>query len=482
MKVRRIAVFAFCAVVVANAALPTASLASSDKQLERVRGVVGYRAAADGPLHQIVGRLDLADDAWAVTENAAAALLRLADSSEIELGEKTVVQVGAFNSAQSGAQNTIVVEHGALHFKIRHPAGMRSNYVFQTGTSQIAVRGTEAYVVSGPRGTQVFCVECTPGDVTIRTGARVITIVTGQTATILGASAAGASITVGANAALHNPALDQFVASHGALAANPAVVAADPTGVVGSSVASAGAGAAAGTVTAAAAAAAGVAVAAGASHGSSSTTTSTPPPTPTTVQFVTTVSTPTPAPSATPAPTATSSASATPAPTATPQPTATPTSASVVFPTPTPTPAPTPTATPTPTPTPTPNYGTLYVSPMYLTLTTQQPTGAFGVQQSGLGGTITMSAGECRGDIESISISPSSAPVGPSRTTVTVSATGHGKSGAKGDCTIRVQGIGGATATVSVSIDVNHGNSKSDDARARSAAPPAPSPTPGPHH
>jgi hypothetical protein len=461
MKVRRIAVFAFCSVVVANAALPTASLASSDKQLERVRGVVGYRAAADGPLHQIVGRLDLADDAWAVTENAAAALLRLADSSEIELGEKTVVQVGAFNTAQSGAQNTIVVEHGALHFKIRHPAGMRSNYVFQTGTSQIAVRGTEAYVVSGPRGTQVFCVECTPGDVAIRTGARVITIVTGQTATILGASAANAAITVGANATLHNPALDQFVASHTALAANPAVIAADPTGVVGGGVASAGAGAAAGTVAAAAAAAAGVAVAAGASHASSgTTTTSTPPPTPTTVQFVTTVSTPTPTP------------------TATPQPTATPTSAAVVFPTPTPTPTP----TPAPTPTPTPNYGTLYVSPMYLTLTSQQPTGSFGVQQSGPSGTITMSVGDCRGDVDSLSISPSSAPVGPSRTTVTVSATGHGKSGAKGDCTIRVQGIGGATATVSVSIDVNHGNSKSDDARARSAAPPAPSPTPGPHH
>ena len=472
MDVRRIANFApwrriglvALSAVVANAATPAASYASSDKQLERVRGVVGYRAAADAPLHQVVGRLDLADDVWAVTENAAAALLRLADSSEIELGEKTVVQVGAFNTAQSGGQNTIVVDHGALHFKIRHPAGMRSNYVFQTGTSQIAVRGTEAYVVAGPRGTQVFCVECTPGDVTIRTGARVITIVTGQTATILGASAANAAITVGANATPHNPAVDQFVASHTALAANPSVVAADPTGVVGGGLAPAGAGAAAGTVTAAAAAAAGVAVAAGASHGSGGGSSATPPPTATTVQFVTTVATPTP----TPAPTATPVPTATPAPTPTPTPTATPTSASVVF--------------PTPTPTPTPNYGTLYVSPMSLSLTSQQPTASFSVQQSGPGGTIAMSAGDCRADVASLAISPSSAPVGPAHTTVTVSATGHGKSGAKGDCTIRVQGLGGAVATVSVSIDVNHGNGKSDDARARSTGTPAPTPAPGPHH
>jgi FecR-like protein len=298
MKALRIGTVATLGALVVSGTLPAATAATPGTQLERLRGAVGYRASTGSPVRSVISRVDLADDAWAVTDAAAAALLRLADSSEIELGEKTVIQVGAFSGAQSGEQNTIVVERGALHVMLHDTASVRANYVVQTGTSQIALRATDAYVVAGPRGTQVFCVACAPGDVTIRTGARVVTIVTGEAATILGASPAAAAVSVGANATTHNPAVDQFAASRTSLAPNPAVVAVDPTGAVDGRPAPAGAGSAAGTIAAAAAVAAGVAVAAGASHGSGGASSS-PPPAPTTVQFVTTTSSPTPAPAAT---------------------------------------------------------------------------------------------------------------------------------------------------------------------------------------
>ena len=326
MKARRIGSIAMLGVLVVNGALPSATSASSGKELERVRGTVGYRASEGAPLRTVTGRLDLADDGWVVTETSAAALLRLEGSSEIELGEKTAVQVGALGTARSGGPNTIVVDRGALHMTI-HAARVGSSYVFQTGTSQIAVREADAYVVAGPRGTQVFCAACAPGDLTIRTGTHVTTIVTGEAATILGASPAGAAIRVGANAAVHNPAVDQFAASRSALAANAAVVAADPTGAADGRSAPAGTGAAVATMAAAAAVAAGVAAAAAGSSHSSGGVSSSPPQAPTIVQFVTTTASPTPAPGPAQPPTApaplaphaTTPAAATPTPSPTPR-------------------------------------------------------------------------------------------------------------------------------------------------------------------
>ncbi len=108
-----------------------------------MKGIVGYEPEPNAPFKAIFGRLDLPDNAVAVTQAGAQAVLRLADSSEIDIGEKTSVQVGAFNAVSSGRQNEIVLNGGSLHFNIRHPAGGQSNYKFTTATSQIAVRGTE---------------------------------------------------------------------------------------------------------------------------------------------------------------------------------------------------------------------------------------------------------------------------------------------------------------------------------------------------
>lgn len=210
MLVRRLGIgalvasFAFCSTTIALDAV------GGDKQLARVKGIVGYEPAPNAPFKAIFGRLDLPDDAVAVTQAGAQAVLRLADSSEIDIGEKTSVQVGAFNAISSGKQNEIVLNGGTLHFNIRHPAGGQSNYKFTTATSQIAVRGTEGFLVSSASGTQVVCVSCAAGDVTIQTSGQFTSIVSGQTATITGSSAANASVSVASNSTATNSSLSQF--------------------------------------------------------------------------------------------------------------------------------------------------------------------------------------------------------------------------------------------------------------------------------
>ena len=209
MLLRRLGVSALLALLAFGSTSDPLGAAAGDKQLARVKGIVGYQTAANAPFKAIFGRLDMPDDAIAVTQAGGAAVLRLKDSSEIDIGEKTSIQVGAFNGVDSGKTNEIVLNGGALHFNIRHPVGGQSNYKFTTATSQIAVRGTEGFLLSGASGTQVVCVSCAVGDVTVQTGSQVTTIVSGQTAVISGTSAANASVQV-VSSSPNNSALSQF--------------------------------------------------------------------------------------------------------------------------------------------------------------------------------------------------------------------------------------------------------------------------------
>ncbi|MDP9017278.1 MAG: FecR family protein, partial [Candidatus Eremiobacteraeota bacterium] len=136
--------------------VPQSALGAQDKELQRDRGSVSYQDAS-GASHPVSGKIVLADDVLALTGRASAASLNLPDSSVVALGENTRVRVGAFNTGQNGPGSTIRVEGGALKFAIKHPGGSRSNYTFQTPTSQIAVRGTEGFLVVGPQGTQLVC-------------------------------------------------------------------------------------------------------------------------------------------------------------------------------------------------------------------------------------------------------------------------------------------------------------------------------------
>jgi hypothetical protein len=208
--------------------------ATDDKQLERVRGTVEYQIVAGARPLPIFGRIDLPDESVAITLANSRARLALVDSSIVEIGETTRVRLGAFNAIDLSKPTVVTLQLGAIHFTIRHPVGGRSNYRFVTPTSQIAVRGTEGYLVTGPTGTDFYCVDCGAGDVTVTVGARRYDLVTGEQAIIIGATPATASVDVVARPCA-NPAaialsdgklgavipLDQRVDTTGAIGGDP---------------------------------------------------------------------------------------------------------------------------------------------------------------------------------------------------------------------------------------------------------------------
>ncbi len=188
-------VFALVACLVAGAVPHITQAAGGSKQLQRVKGTVGYSTVADaGDFKTVFGKFDLPDDDYAVTKAQSTAVLAMPDSSLISLGENTSVKVGAFDSASASPGSTITVNGGALRFDIKRPEGGVANYHFVTPTSQVAVRGTVGLLAFVNGITTVGCVVCAADSVAVTVGTQTITLVTGQ---FLAISAAGA-ITTGA--------------------------------------------------------------------------------------------------------------------------------------------------------------------------------------------------------------------------------------------------------------------------------------------
>jgi hypothetical protein len=297
MLVRRLSVGALSFLAVLSIMATRVSPESGDKQLARVKGIVGYQMSDPGDFKAIFGKLDLPDNAYAVTRPNGQAVLRLKDSSEIDIGSNTTVEVGEFNAISSGQQNSIALKNGALHFNIRHPEGGQSNYKFVTATSQIAVRGTEGFLVAGASGTQVVCVSCAVGDVTVQVGNSTISVVTGQTLTVIGSSPLTAVSSVTTNSAINNPAVNQFNANQNPFTTTPQGTTLDPTSSLsGTGGSAAGSGIAGGTAAVAGGAGAAVAGAAVASSSGKSTPAPSPAPSPAPTN------TPTPTPGASPGP------------------------------------------------------------------------------------------------------------------------------------------------------------------------------------
>jgi hypothetical protein len=179
--------------------LPAATVAAGSKQLQHVRGTIGYQVAAAGTdFKQVFGKLDLPDDAYAVTRAQSAAVLAMPDSSLISLGENTNVQVGAFNAATAAPGSAITLNGGALRFDIRRPQGGVANYRFTTTTSAVGVRGTIGLLSFVNGVTTVGCLQCAADSVTVTAGGQTVTLLTGQFLTV---SAAGV-ITTGALSAV----------------------------------------------------------------------------------------------------------------------------------------------------------------------------------------------------------------------------------------------------------------------------------------
>jgi len=225
--VKRILALAAAAVVVA--VLP--ARAAGESELRAVRGTTGYEMNADAPFTRVFGHIVLSDDAIAITRPASNALLVLPDSSEVALGANADVRVGAFRDATADTPTTLTLRSGALRFDVRHPAGGRSNYRFETTTSQIAVRGTIGLYATGPNGDVVSCLACTPGDVVVTVGAQTYTLVTGQTLTIslaglvtMAATTAAAQTFAGTGLATEANAATPFTGSIGVASAGAAAV------------------------------------------------------------------------------------------------------------------------------------------------------------------------------------------------------------------------------------------------------------------
>jgi hypothetical protein len=171
------------------------SAAGTSKQLQRVRGTIGYQAdPAGADFKPVFGKFDLEDQYFAVTRAQSAAVIVLPDSSLVALGENTTVQSGQFNVTANGPGSTITVNGGSLRFDIKRPKGGTANYIFKTPTSQTSVRGTIGLLSFVNGVTTVGCVACEADSVTVTTATQTVTLVTGQFVTI---SATGA-ITTGA--------------------------------------------------------------------------------------------------------------------------------------------------------------------------------------------------------------------------------------------------------------------------------------------
>lgn len=126
----------------ALALAPLAAGADADKTLTNVKGQVSYEHAGAPRKLTPTARIVLVDDDIAVTQTDSQAQVGLPDSSRVTLGASTRVALSFFNQADI-ASARFVIYGGKTRFIVEHPKGAKSNYIFSTPTSNIAVRGTE---------------------------------------------------------------------------------------------------------------------------------------------------------------------------------------------------------------------------------------------------------------------------------------------------------------------------------------------------
>jgi hypothetical protein len=168
------------------ATLPSVTRAAGDKQLQHVRGTIGWQPAPDNAtaFKQVFGKFTLPDEDFAVTHGQSSAVLAMPDSSLISLGENTTVQSSAFDNTTNGPGSTITINGGSLRFDIKRPQGGVANYRFVTNTSAVGVRGTVGLISFANNVETVACLSCAADSVTITTSTGQFSLLTGQIATI----------------------------------------------------------------------------------------------------------------------------------------------------------------------------------------------------------------------------------------------------------------------------------------------------------
>ena len=179
MKRAVLAILLMGAVVVA--AGPTG--AAPNKSLQNLKGAVSYQIPGGAP-RAIAQRasITLADNDVAVTGANSVAALDLPDTSRVLIGQNAKVQLAFFNQAKI-AHAKFILYNGNIRFTVEHPKGARANYVFQTQTAQVAVRGTVGDIESSPTQLQVNVYSLgdptLPVQVTLANG-QIITLQAGQ--------------------------------------------------------------------------------------------------------------------------------------------------------------------------------------------------------------------------------------------------------------------------------------------------------------
>jgi uncharacterized membrane protein YgdD (TMEM256/DUF423 family) len=151
-----------------------AAAASADKQLQNMKGSVQYQVARGKPHVLAVNvTMALADRDYAMTGPASLAGILLADSSRVLVGSLTKVQLASFNRVD-GTNAHFVLASGKIRFIVQHPAGAKADYIFQTPTASVGVRGTEGDIDSSGTTLRVNVYEvCDPSEpvmVTMRDG------------------------------------------------------------------------------------------------------------------------------------------------------------------------------------------------------------------------------------------------------------------------------------------------------------------------
>lgn len=157
------------------AALP--AVAAPDKQLQNMRGHVGYqKGSAAQKAVAPNASVGLSDSDYAIVGPESLGVVGLPDSSRVLVGAESKIQLAFFNQAES-ANAKFVVYQGRVRFEVQHPAGAKANYVFQTPTAAIAVRGTQGDISTQPNGAvrvNVYevCDPSLPVEVTTKDGQR----------------------------------------------------------------------------------------------------------------------------------------------------------------------------------------------------------------------------------------------------------------------------------------------------------------------
>ncbi|MGD1065825.1 MAG: FecR domain-containing protein [Vulcanimicrobiaceae bacterium] len=139
---------------------PTLAAVATAPELIRLGGTVGYALAASEPLRPVADGLDLGAGSYAVTLAASQAQLNFADGTRIAIGERAALAI----VGDDGNRTTVQLVRGALHVVVKPT----SVIAILTPTGGVALSNADAFIVVGPRGTQIACVRC--ADTTVLAG------------------------------------------------------------------------------------------------------------------------------------------------------------------------------------------------------------------------------------------------------------------------------------------------------------------------